>query len=85
MAFMACFNGKPPCPFYWAPPHDEYSRYYRHQKYSDAKIADEPIEKNLHELNLNDIDAELRREKEELAAIDNMIAKINRIALESTR
>ena len=40
---------------------------------------------NIKEEMRRELDAELRRENEELAAIDNMIARINRIALESTR
>ena len=40
---------------------------------------------NIKEEMRRELDAELRRENEELAAIDNMIAKINRIVLESTR
>ena len=40
---------------------------------------------NIKEEMRRKLDAELRRENEELAAIDNMIAKINRITLESTR
>ena len=40
---------------------------------------------NIKEEMRRELNEELRRENEELAAIDNMIAKINRITLESTR